>query len=987
MREPVRYSDAIRFLGYDEATVLATIDGLAHETGTDLLQARTDLVRFAHRALGRLEREAHLISRWERTRRIAAAHSMIVVTAFFESLDDTELPFELDGPAAGSATSDVSSPTHLGEFVSLLVNSAPPLPRPQRTASDARTRVRRFYARRCRQLPPIVRRMRIWEEIDENRRSAITDRLGSALTERCLRRYEELRDKLAAGFPEFAVWAGLRNGRTREAGLAETTAVGLTRLHHQLQAISTGTVPRAPEAARARAHRERLVAPIAPLTEETAAPNLPALGVAYLDPDFRVTEVTASARLHDPQWWHHTTTARDDLPEFLLGHFTAPRSLTLPLLVVGPSGCGKSALTHVLAARLPEQDFTVVRVNGHDLAEMSAAAGAEPEECLSHALAEADRGGDALPVLIIDGLEEMATRARTSRSRLLADIARFQHDRAQRERPVAVVLTCREATAAQVRFPAGTVALRLAEFSDTQIATWVATWNRVNAGYFAHHGVNRLDLAVLAPHMDLARRPLLLFLLALYDGGGNALRKLSAPLRETMLYERWLRRLADAADRSATPSGARPTGGDGDPAVRTGRIERTLLAASMMAFAMFNRDQRSVPSDVVTADRDRLVSWPARFTPPVDPTHLGCVTRSDGQVAFTHPALGEYLIARLVADELAELAEARVRELRAIRPSPPDDGFLRALLSFTPLSVSGEVPRFLSQRLGLLAPGVRDELRLMLADLLRERRHPGAGASRQAGHYAGYEPLPLPEAAQDAVYSANLMLALVAIHGGPVPLRELFGADGEDAWRAMTHLWKSQLPPEQWASLVHALDVRRGDATEGAAGQDQDLTVRPGEEAPSMPGAQSDLGLLAREAAVLADGGTQRLLHAVEPLTQTFGGDVTARPDGAASDAHLLLTLAFAATEVDDPTLVTAYERAFALAHTLDSDSRLRLSVFLLRQLRGHVHRLGARLVPLVAEHVRPLGVARRARASIRRLAEEHNEHVRAIRDVLAGRW
>ncbi|GAB3213239.1 AAA family ATPase [Marinactinospora thermotolerans] len=984
MREPVRYSDAIRFLGADEERVIHLIDRLARGEETDLLAARTDLVRFAHRAVNRLEREAHRLGRLERTRRIAAAHTAIVVTAFFEALDDTELPFELNGPGTGldAATVDASSPRHLGEFVMLLVGSAPPLPRPQRPPGDARARVRRFYARRCKQLPAVVRRMPMWEELGEAYRSAIADRLGSGLADRCLLRYEELRDKLAAGFPEFGAWANLHIERQRHAALPEA-ASGLVRLRNRLQSISTGGTPSPERAKAARDHRERLVAPVAALAPGATAVHLPPLGIAYVDPRFRAAEIGPAARPHDPEWWETASRVRDDLAEFLLGHLTSPRALSAPLVVLGPSGCGKTALTHVLAARLPEADFAVVRVAAHELApgDGTAEITGRLRGVVDPVLEESARGDGALPVLVLDGLEELTSRATVSRSELLERLSRFQRERAGGDAPVVIVVTCRDLTAVRVRFPAGSVAVRLEDFTDDQIAAWLDTWNRVNAGYFSHNGVAPLDIEALTPHLGLARRPMLLLLLALYDGVGNALRRLSAPLRETVLYERWLRRLAESADRADPRVTGRPPEADTDPPVRTGRIERALLTTSLMAFSMFNRGGWHAPAEVIAEDRSRLLHWPPHCAPPLDPARMGCAVPADGPVgrlSFTHPALGEYLVARLVAEELADLAEARVRDLRAIRPSPPDDMFLRALLSFTPLSVSGEIPRFLTERLSLLAPGIRDELRIVLAELLR-----GPGVAHHDHPYGGYAPVPASVAAREAAYTANLMLALVAVHGGAVPLRDLFGADAVRRWRRHAHLWKSQLPPEQWVSLVYALEVREGH---------DGLTVGPGAVcaagcAGTPPSAQTDLEFVARECALLADSGTQRLVHALEPLVRVFGGDVTARRDDAPSDAHVLMTLAFGPVDGGDDVLVAAYERAFELADGLDSDERLRFQVFVLRQLRGHAHRLGARLVPLLARHVRPIGVAKGARASVRRLAQEHNDHVEAVRAVLAGRW
>ncbi|TDQ53305.1 ATP-binding protein [Actinorugispora endophytica] len=977
MREPVRYCDAIRLLGADDARVVGLVDRLTGDEGTDLLDARTHLVGFAHRVLNRLDREAHLLSRVERTRRIAAAHSVIVVTAFFEALDDTELPFRLGGGLDETAASGVADHKRLGGFVALLVVSAPPLPRPQRATADGRARVRRFYLRRCKQLPSVLRDMPLWEELDEAHRDAIADRLGSALADRCVRRYEELRDKLAASFPEFGAWASLHTARPRHATLPETP-IGLTRLQHRLQSISTGRVPSAVRGALARSHQERLNAPV---PSQAGGTHVPPLAVSYVNPCFRAAEVTPAALPHDESWWHGHSAPRDDLAEFLIGHVTSPRALTHPLVVLGPAGSGKSTLTALLAARLPESDFTAVRVSCRDLPE-----DAGPHalaDRLDHALAAAGGGNcDALPVLVLDGLEELTTCSSASRSGLLEGMARFQRERAAGPDPVAVVLTCRDSTAARVRFPADSVAVRLEDFTDAQLATWLDLWNRVNASHFHHNGVLPLDRGVLDPHLPLARRPLPLLLLAVYDGVGNALRRLSAPLRETALYERWLRMLADIADRADPAATGRPVAAVSDPAVRSGRIELALLTASLMAVSLFNRPGRGVGEETVAADRAELVRWPSNYARPLDPLRLGCVTRDAGGppggppgVAFTDPVLGDYLVARLVAEELAELAEARVRELRSVRPAPLDDSFLYALLSFTPLSVSGEVPRFLSERLRLLAPGVRDELRLALAELLRD-----AGRHRREAHYGGYRPAEPGDAARDAVYTANLMLALVAVHGGGVPLRALFGRDAPVRWRSLAHLWKSQLPPEQWTGLTHALEVR----WEGGA-----LVVHPDGGAPleADPGTQTDLGPVARDAALLADTGTQRLLHALEPLTRLFGGDVTARPPGGVSGAGALLTLAFGSAETGDEELVACYGQAFAMADGLASDDRLRFTVFLLRQLRGHVHRLGARLVPVATRHVRPIGVARSARASVRRLADEHNDHVEAIRGVLAGRW
>src|SRR5439155_2827661 len=136
-------------------------------------------------------------------------------------------------------------------------------------------------------------------------------------------------------------------------------------------------------------------------------------------------------------------------------------------------------LARVLAARLPAADFMPVRVILRDVL-----AAADLQDQLEQAIraATGDRvewpalvrsAGGALPVVLLDGFDELLQAVGVSQTDYLDKVARFQQREADQGRPVAVVVTSRTAVADRARIPAGTVLLRLEPFRREQIERWV----------------------------------------------------------------------------------------------------------------------------------------------------------------------------------------------------------------------------------------------------------------------------------------------------------------------------------------------------------------------------------------------------------------------------------------------------------------------------------------------------------------------------------
>ena len=123
---------------------------------------------------------------------------------------------------------------------------------------------------------------------------------------------------------------------------------------------------------------------------------------------------------------------RSDLTEYLAGALTTPEARSAPLVVLGQPGAGKSVLTKVLAARLPASDFLPVRVLLRE-----APAEADIQDQIEYAIRAATgeradwpqvarEAGGSMPVVLLDGFDEMLQATGVSHSDYLVKVARFQ---------------------------------------------------------------------------------------------------------------------------------------------------------------------------------------------------------------------------------------------------------------------------------------------------------------------------------------------------------------------------------------------------------------------------------------------------------------------------------------------------------------------------------------------------------------------------------
>jgi hypothetical protein len=960
MRRSLTYADAVRILGGGESAVIKGLDtastvGLIALGGFNFFEVRQELVKLGTKLTTRLSDQIRGLDRLSRTDRLLAAHTVVVITAYFEAVGDAFALLGLDRTLGLGANEQVALlrgravEPKWKAIISELTETSVDEPSPFRTRKGALEvllpHYRRFGAHVAEYvacLPP--------EALDVPAREQVSTALAEHVPQSAIGRYEERIRELASDCAEFGVWVNLTEHEMTRTEIQR----GLAGLEALLLRMTSGAVPSRQRVALVNAYQAMLDRPITLGGEFTGRLQIPTLREGYIDHRFQAAELDASAEPGRESWWEGLP-VRSDVHHFLAGFLTGPRARQAPLLILGQPGSGKSVLTRVLAARLPANDFLPLHVELRqtpaeaDLQDQIEAAvrAATGEMTAWPRLVESAQG--ALPVVILDGFDELLQATGVSHTDFLLKTAAFQQREAAQGRAVAVVVTSRIAVADRAALPAGAVGIRLQPFDDGQVGEWLDGWHRTNRREFHESDRVPLQLDTVLAHRELAEQPLLLLMLAIFDAHGDALRGDMGRLSRTELYEQLLEDFARREVRKTLVGASEP---DTERAV-----EAELLRLSVVAFAMFNRRSQWIHEDDLNADLAALLGAHDRrraasgFRAPLTAAeivvgrfffvHESRATR-DGQTLqtyeFLHSTFGEFLVARLVVHVLVDIANRQDASAFAL-PGGVDDGLAFALLSFAALTARMPVVEFLTDLIERLS----DMQRASLSTLLL-RLHAHSLEARDDSAFGDYEPLPISVTRRHAAWSANLVL-LVVLTAGEVTGSELFSHRNDDPgfeWHDLAMMWRAQLSSEEFHGLVEtiALDrmwspsgrdlrLRRDDGTFDAPPIDMSWTyIVP---AASARRRESVLWLghtpqvIRRATNFTAGKSADMMTHALHPVSKAFpivANMLVSGSSGEYVSATQALLTAFLATYQRDDAPESAYQDLLRAA-TLIADNKL----------------------------------------------------------------
>ena len=253
------YADAVHLMGGRESRVVGALDRLtgglllaASAAGAGfvlaLFEAKGELARLSDELVRGLGERLRGLDRFGRTERLAAAHSVVVVAAYFELLAGLELPFglrelELAKPEqVALAGGGAPGSGRLRALAGALLRAEVPMPAPQLPYEMTLKAIRVFYQNLSAELTRFVSGLAVWDHLDETSRHRLTVMLSAEVPSGAVARYEELFRQLAAEFPEVAFWASLTDHQaTREE--IRRLATGMAGLERILSDLASGRVP------------------------------------------------------------------------------------------------------------------------------------------------------------------------------------------------------------------------------------------------------------------------------------------------------------------------------------------------------------------------------------------------------------------------------------------------------------------------------------------------------------------------------------------------------------------------------------------------------------------------------------------------------------------------------------------------------------------------------------------------------------------------
>ena len=357
------FADAVRLLGgADEPSVrwLERLTGVAAAGATvatlgglDLFALRDEVVRWGHAVVGGLRERLAGLHRFDRTQRLVAAHSVIVVVAFYEALDAVladhpHVAAQLTAAEQVSLATGGAAQEAYIEVLQQLVDTPPPMPAPHRPFEAVVDALRKHYETVADRLVEFL------FLLPRNSRRGPTMAVQSAARsapELAVRRYTEAYRALAVQAPEFGVWAAMTDAQaTRE--LVRESTVDLAGQLAELRAGRGDPRAEALDAVRSglgRRYRARLERSILSTADAPAHLVLPTLRQGYVAPHGLVRLAGPADRPATESWWAGADRV-PDVQGLLLAHLTGPDATAGPLVVLGQPGSGKSVLTRMLAA-------------------------------------------------------------------------------------------------------------------------------------------------------------------------------------------------------------------------------------------------------------------------------------------------------------------------------------------------------------------------------------------------------------------------------------------------------------------------------------------------------------------------------------------------------------------------------------------------------------------------------------------------------------
>lgn len=417
------------------------------------------------------------------------------------------------------------------------------MPNPIESIKGYLDRLKEFYDLLNREFIEFFKRLSFWEELKENERDVFWG-VMRRIPDKAVENYEKQYYELSIKFNDFFVWGNIQEHKEIkqriDVGFEEISKQIFTYYERLKEEKAKDTLVKYE-----RLYLNYIDGEIIDTSEmeSFSAEDIvfPAKKHIFIPQSFQVLLYKNSMQLEQEVTWKNCK-ERENIGKFISDILRHPILGQLPLLILGLPGAGKSLLCNMLAAKILLHEYHVIIIKLRDTVAdetISQQISQQMKRDFTNACTWDDiaESGISKPVLLIfDGYDELLQASGRTHSDFIKKISEFQRNQRNVYNIfVRCIITSRTILIDKALIMDNTPIIKLCDFNEKRIELWRDIWNEEHECFFKKNKLEAFEIDKSSKIYELAKQPLLLLLLALYDSNSNALKK-QKNMNSTELY-------------------------------------------------------------------------------------------------------------------------------------------------------------------------------------------------------------------------------------------------------------------------------------------------------------------------------------------------------------------------------------------------------------------------------------------------------------------
>lgn len=417
------------------------------------------------------------------------------------------------------------------------------IPNPIENIKGYLDRLKEFYDLLNHEFVEFFKKLSFWEGLKENERDAFSG-VMRGIPNKAVENYQKQYYELSIKFNDFFVWGNIQEHKE----IKQRIDVGFEEISKQI--VTYYERFKEEKAKETLVKYERLY--LEYINEEIIDTSemesfsaedivFPAKKHIFIPQSFQTLLYKNSMQLEQEVTWKNCK-ERENIGKFISDTLRHPILGQLPLLILGLPGAGKSLLCNMLAAKILLHEYHVIIIKLRDTVAdetISQQISQQMKRDFTNACTWDDiaESGISKPVLLIfDGYDELLQASGRTHSDFIKKISEFQKNQRNIYNIfVRCIVTSRTILIDKALIMDNTPIIKLCDFNEKRIELWGDIWNEKNEYFFKKNELEAFEIDKSSKIYELAKQPLLLLMLALYDSNSNALKK-QKNMNSTELY-------------------------------------------------------------------------------------------------------------------------------------------------------------------------------------------------------------------------------------------------------------------------------------------------------------------------------------------------------------------------------------------------------------------------------------------------------------------